>query len=86
MYNKYEFSEDQCRKLLSGEELVIENYVTKMGDEVTIRGKLRDVAGPFDDGPRIEFARTDIGSQKRMKLNREFQIEEPGLPSSDGGI
>lgn len=86
MYNKYEFSEDQCRKLLSGEELVIENYVTKMGDEVMIRGKLRDVAGPFDDGPRIEFARTDIGSQKRMKLNREFQIEEPGLPSSDGGI
>ena len=86
MYNKYEFNEEQCKKLLSGEELTVNDYVTKMGDEVTIRGKLSDVSGPFDDGPRIEFLRTDIGSPKRMKLNNELQIQEPGLPSADSGI
>lgn len=82
-YGTHEFSDDECKRLLSGEELVIENYLTKMDSLITIRGKLKDIATDFDDGPVICFTRTDIGSKMRTTLNAEFGIQEPGLPNPD---
>jgi hypothetical protein len=83
LYGSHEFSAAECKTLLSGEELTIEHFVSKSGIETTVRGKLKDVSGPFDDGPRIEFVRTDQGSSKRLQLNSEFGINEPGLPRDD---
>lgn len=86
IYNKYEFNEAQCKRLLSGNEIVIDDYVSKMGKFVTIKGKLADNSDPnFGDGPMIEFVRTDVGSKKRIKLNMSFNICEPNF-SSSGGI
>lgn len=80
-YGEHEFSDEECKQLLSGEELAIPNYLTKMGSRITVRGKLKDISTRFDDGPYICFSRTDIGSPMRTSLNAEFGIQEPGLPS-----
>ena len=79
-YGSHVFTDDECRRLLNGEEIVIEHFITKMDMEITIRGMLRDVSTMFDNQRRIEFVRTDIDSSKRKKLNSEFGFEEPGLP------
>ncbi len=84
-YGSHVFSEDECKALLNGEELVIEHFITKMDMEVTIRGKLKDVSNLFDDEQRIEFVRTDINASARKKLNSEFGFEEPGLPPAENG-
>lgn len=88
-YGSHSFSEDECKSLLSGEELKIENFITKMELEITIRGKLKDCSSIYDQEPNIEFVRTDINSSRRRQLNMEMGIDEPGLPppsDEDSGI
>lgn len=82
-YGSHVFTEEECRILLSGEELVIEHFVTKMDFEITIRGKLKDCSSIFDEESQIVFTRTDINASKRKSLNAEFGFEEPGLPPVD---
>ena len=81
-YNKYFFTDDECKRLLNGEEIVVEHYMSKMGKEITIRGKLQDVSGAFDEDARVEFVRTDIDSTNRQKINSGMGITETGLPPS----
>lgn len=83
-YEKYTFTVQECKDLLSGEEIKVDNYITKMGKKATIRGKLGDVTGPYDDAPRYAFYRTDIDYEKRKKINMEFGIQEPGMFPDDG--
>lgn len=78
-YFNYEFNEEQCKKLLNGEEIVIEDYVSKMGIPTKIRGKLTDQTDIYDDFTMIEFTRTDIGSESRKKLNSQLGITEKGV-------
>ena len=82
-YGSHSFTDDECRALLSGEELVIENFRTQMGMEITIRGKLKDHASIYDGEPNVDFTRTDINGSRRKYLNAEMGINEPGLPESD---
>lgn len=82
-YGSHTFSEQECKDLLSGEEIVVEHYMTKMGIESTIRGKLKEVMSMFDDDSTFEFTRTDIDAKQRASLNAEFGIQEPGLPGSN---
>lgn len=84
-YMKYLLSAEHCRDLLSGLEIVIDDYVSISGIECSIRGYLSDTTGPFDEHPRYGFVRSDIGGEKRFKINAEFGIQEPGL-YSDGGV
>lgn len=87
IYGSHTFTQDECRKLLSGEELVVEKFITKMNMETTIRGKLKDCAGLYDDEMNVEFVRTDINiSKERRMLNMDLGIEEPGLPPSEGDV
>lgn len=84
-YGSYTFSQDECCKLLSGEELTVFNFITKMEMETTIHGKLKDCSGLYDDEMNVEFVRTDINiSKKRRDMNIEFGIEEFGLPPLEG--
>lgn len=86
-YGSHTFSAEECRKLLSGEELVVEKFITKMDIETTIRGKLKDCAGLYDDEMNVEFVRTDINiSKNRRMLNMDMGIEEPGLPPAEGDV
>lgn len=86
-YGSHTFSPDECRKLLSGEELVVEKFITKMDMETTIRGKLKDCAGLYDEEMNVEFVRTDINiSKARRMLNMDMGIEEPGLPPVEGDV
>ena len=78
-YFKYEFSEEQCKRLLNGEEIIITDYVSKMGIETKIKGKLVDQTDMYDDYQAIEFTRTDIGSESRRKLNAQLGIAEKGV-------
>lgn len=81
VYGSHTFTEDECKRLLSGEELVVEKFITKMDLETTIRGQLKDCSGLYDTDMTVEFVRTDINiSKKRRNLNMELGIEEPGLP------
>ena len=82
-YFNYLISESDCKSLLSGEEIIITDYVSKEGFETTIRGKLKNTAGPFEENDTIGFSRTDIGSKERLLMNSELQINEPGLPDSE---
>lgn len=83
-YGSHTFTPDECRQLLSGEELVVEKFITKMDMETTIRGQLKDCSGLYDDDMVVEFVRTDINiSKARGSLNMEMGIEEPGLPPLD---
>ena len=87
IYGSHTFTQDECRKLLSGEELVVEKFITKMNMETTIRGKLKDCAGLYDDEMNVEFVRTDINiSKERRMLNMDLGIEEPGLPPAEGDV
>lgn len=79
-YGSHLFTEDECRRLLSGEELIIEHFITKMEFEVTIKGKLIDCATMFDDMPQVSFVRTDIDTNNRKSINSGLGITEPGLP------
>ena len=85
-YGSHVFTENECRQLLSGEELIIEHFITKMDMEITIRGKLKDCASIYDEEPNIEFTRTDINGARRRQLNMEMGIDEPGLPPVEDGI
>lgn len=80
-YENYTFSRNQCRKLLSGEELVITNYKSKMGRDLTIRGKLKQTN--FGDIVNMEFTRTDISARNRRIMNAFLGVEEPGLPEDE---
>ena len=82
-YGSHKFTKEECITLLSGEELTIEHFVTKMDFEITIRGKLKDCSSMFDEEVQIAFTRTDINANKRKNLNAEFGFEEPGLPPMD---
>lgn len=74
-YYNYEFTEDECKRLLSGEEIIIKNYITKDdGIRCTIRGRLGDKSTKFDDGPIIEFVRTDIDQKERNAINAKYGI------------
>lgn len=92
VYGSHTFTPDECRKLLSGDEIVVENFITKMDMETTIRGKLKDCSGLYDDDMNVEFVRTDINvSKQRRQLNMELGIDEAGLPpapsdGSDDGV
>lgn len=80
-YGSHSFTDDECRNLLSGEEITVENYKTKMGMQTKIRGRLMDVSGMFDTEQRIDFVRTDINANKRRRMNVDLGgFEEPGLP------
>ena len=78
-YFKYKFNEEQCKRLLNGEEIIITDYVSKMGIETKIKGKLVDQTDMYDDYQDIEFTRTDIGSESRRKLNAQLGIAEKGV-------
>jgi len=78
-YCKYKFNDDQCKRLLDGEEIIIDDYVSKMGIQTKIRGKLVDKTSIYDENQIIEFSRTDIGSESRMKLNAQLGITEKGV-------
>lgn len=81
VYGSHTFTEDECKRLLSGEELVVEKFITKMELETTIKGQLKDCSGVYDTDMTVEFVRTDINiSKNRRNLNMELGIEEPGLP------
>lgn len=82
-YEKYVFTVDECKQLLSGIEIVVDNYVSKAGILCSMRGYLSEVSGPYDQNPRYGFRRSDIGGTKRVKLNDEFGIREPGIASMD---
>lgn len=83
-YGTHTFTEEECKRLLSGEELVVEHFITKMELETTIRGQLKDCSGLYDSEMTVEFVRTDINiSKDRRMLNMELGIEEPGLPPLD---
>jgi hypothetical protein len=84
-YGSHVFTDDECRQLLSGEEIIIEHFITKTESEITIKGKLKDCSGMFDEEARVEFVRTDIDPKRRRAMTYEmgFDFEEPGLPSID---
>lgn len=79
-YGSHVFTMDECKALLSGEEIIIEHFITKMDIETTIRGMLKDCSDPADGYSDVQFVRTDIGSKSRLMLNAELGINEPGLP------
>lgn len=78
-YESYVFSEEQCRELLSGNELVITDYKSKMGKITTIRGILREPIS-FDDVFKATFTRTDINARNRKVMNASLGITEGGIP------
>lgn len=71
-YGTKVFSRNECRKLLSGEEIIIENYQTRSGIVTTIRGKLGE--GDFDSPFAVEFVRTDIDFKRRKQMEIESGI------------
>ena len=81
-YGSHEFDDEEIKRLLDGEEIVVENFITKMDFEVTIRGKLQDVSSPMDEQMEIRFVRTDIDTNERQKINQDLSIDEPGLPKA----
>ncbi|MBO5435114.1 hypothetical protein J6A31_04760 [bacterium] len=85
-YGSHEFTKDECKALLSGEEIEVKNFVTKMDIVTTIKGRLRDCAGMYDDDPNVQFVRTDIDINRRRRMNAELGIDEPGLPDFSGDI
>ena len=67
--------------MLSGEELIIEHFISKADLETTIQGKLKDCSSPYDETLTISFVRTDINvSKDRLMLDAELGITEEGLP------
>ena len=74
-YGSHTFTQDEIIKLLNGEEIVIENFITKMEMEVTIKGKLQDVTDYDDDDMQVQFMRTDIDPGARSAINRSMGIE-----------
>lgn len=80
-YGSHKFTEEECKRLLSGEELVIDRFISKADLETTIRGKLHDCSSPYDENLTIAFVRTDINvSKERLMLDAELGITEAGLP------
>lgn len=80
-YGSHKFTEDECKRLLSGEELIIEHFISKADLETTIQGKLKDCSSPYDETLTISFVRTDINvSKDRLMLDAELGIIEEGLP------
>lgn len=71
-YGSKTFSRNECRRLLSGEEIVINDYQTKSGKITTIRGQLgeSDFDSPFD----VEFIRTDIDMRRRKQMEIESGV------------
>ena len=87
-YCSHTFTEDECKALLNGEELIIKNFKTKSDSIITIRGMLKDCTDVFADEMDVKFIRTDIDGNRRRSLNSEFGITEPNLPIFDesGGM
>lgn len=80
-YNTYTFNQEECKKLLSGEEITVEHYVTQLGMETTMKGKLFDCSGMYDSEMRVSFVRTDVNvSEQRKYIDAELGIEESNLP------
>lgn len=74
-YGEYVFSKEECLTLLNGDEITIENYKTKSGKELTIRGKLRDCSDIDADYVDVQFARTDIDPENRARMYASLGIE-----------
>lgn len=81
-YLSHMFTIDECKKLLSGEEISIDHFVTKMGDETIIRGKLANCFGA-PDGITAEFMRTDINPKQRRLMAAEYGIADAGIDDDD---
>ena len=82
------FTPEQCKALLSGEEICLEGYKPKGIDKIiSVKGRLSEARNPKTGALYVKFFRTDIGNSSRMKVNRVLGIEEPGvvekLPSKD---
>lgn len=84
-YGDHLFDEEECKKLLNGEEITVENFVTKSGRAVTIRGKLKRVNYMFDPELQVGFVRTDINAANRRLMGAQMGIDvaEPGLPEEE---
>lgn len=79
-YGSSVFTTNQCKDLLSGEEIVVENYVSKAGITLSIRGKLKQAFdGPYD----MSFVRTDINTRQRNIMNAVLGVVEAGLPPEE---
>lgn len=74
-YGDYIFTKDEAIRLLNGEEITIENYKTKSGRELTIRGKLRDCSDIDAEYVDVQFARTDIDPDARAKMYASIGID-----------
>lgn len=81
-YLSHTFSIDECKRLLSGEEVTIEHFKSKMGDDISIRGKLGSCFGA-PDGVTLEFVRTDINPKQRRLIGAEYGITEAGIIDDD---
>lgn len=75
-YGSHIFTKEECKKLLNGEEITIDHFITKTELEVTIRGKLKEVTTVADQGPCIRFIRTDVNGALRRRINKKLGIEE----------
>ena len=78
-YGSHIFTIEECKKLLNGEEITVENYVSKSGKEFTIHGKLKDVSDIDSDYVDIQFGRTDIDPEARARM-----YESIGITDSSG--
>ena len=90
-YGNHKFTEDECRRLLSGEEIEFDGFLTKSKLTVTVRGKLLDRTGPFSEYIDVQFVRTDVHNNVRRDHARKLGLSiDEGLPddptSSNAGI
>lgn len=80
-YGNHKFTEDECRRLLSGEEVAIDGYVTKSKMTVSIRGRLMDRTSQFSGVLDIQYVRTDVhGSIRRAHARKLGLAIDEGLP------
>lgn len=90
-YGNHTFTEDECRKLLSGEEVSIDGFMTKSKMTVSIRGKLMNRTGQFSKYLDIQYVRTDVHGNTRRAYARKLGLSiDEGLPDDpaafNGGI
>lgn len=67
-YGNKEFTDDEIRELLSGNEISVDDYKSKSGLVCTIRGKLMRESNMYDGTEEFVFSRTDIDMAARSKV------------------
>lgn len=67
-YGNKEFTDDEIRELLSGNEISVDDYKSKSGLVCTIRGKLMRESNMYDGTEEFVFSRTDIDMTARSKV------------------